>query len=106
MQCPVTCTPNLDAKCMTLCRSAHHLSLLLTSMRQCLPLDIGLQLITGTSWLTSLRGCLTSVLDEAKGTCKEVEHRMRGGDGCGEGSSQEEAKLRDKTDWTMSVATR
>lgn len=78
-------------------------------MRQCLPQDISLQLLKGAHWLRSLRDCLTSILEEAKGECEGIEHRMRGET---DGSSSQDdvvkklAELRDKTDQTMSMATR
>ena len=83
-------------------------------MRQCLPQDVSLQLLEGASYslVQSLRGCLTCILDEAKGECKGIEHRVRGGGGTDDGgSSQNETKkglieLRDRTDQTISTANR
>ena len=79
-------------------------------MRQCLPLNVKLQLLEDTNWLGSLRACLTSVLEEAKEECRETEDMMRGRELEVRESSPREnkvlAKLRDKTDWTMSIATR
>ena len=74
-------------------------------MKHCLPVDVSLELLTGTSWSVSLRASLTSVLEEAKGRCTHVERRMRGR---GDGRSEEEEgelldKLREKTDLRMSV---
>ncbi len=80
-------------------------------MRQCLPQDVRLQLIEDVGWIRSLKGCLTSILDEAKGECEGMECRVRGGEGTDGGWSQNEAKkglteLRNKTDWTISMANR
>ena len=82
-------------------------------MRQCLPQDVNLQLLKGAgySWVQSLRGCLTCILDEAKGECEEMEHRVRGGGEADDGSSQGVAmegltELRDRTDQTISTANR
>ena len=77
-------------------------------MRQSLPEDISLHLLQGAaSWLGCLRGCLTSILEEAKGESEGMERRLQE---AGEHSLKDEDKrsseLRDKTDWTMSMATR
>ena len=98
-------TKNFDTIVM-LFRSVDHLSLLLSSMKQCLPQDISLQLLKGASWLRSLQGCLTSILEEANGVREGIEHKMRG-EPDGNLLQEEDKKLAglmDKTDWTMSMA--
>lgn len=90
---------------LILCRSMRRLSFLLASMRQCLPQDISLHLLKGANRVKCLRECLISILEEAKGESEEIEHRIRGeaDNGC---CRDKLAERRDKTDWTMSMATR
>lgn len=74
-------------------------------MKQCLPQDVSLQLLKGASWLRSLQGCLISILEEAKGVCEGIEHRIRGeADGNLVQEKDKLVELRDKTDQAMSMA--
>ena len=84
-------------------RSTRQLCLLMSAMRQCLPIDISLQMLTDTKWCVSLQASLTSILEEAKEGCSSVECRMSRLPS--KGDSEQLAELRDKTDWKISVVT-
>ena len=84
-------------------RSTPQLSLLLSAMRQCLPIDTSLQVLTDTKCCGSLQSCLTGILEEAKERCSSVECRMNGLSS--EDDNRRLAEVRDKTDWRMSVVT-
>lgn len=84
-------------------RSTRQLCLLLSAMRQCLPIDISLQMLTDTKWCVSLQASLTSILEEAKKGCSSIECRMNRPSP--KGGNKQLAELRDKTDWRMSIVT-
>ena len=85
-------------------RSTRQLCLLLSAMRQCLPIDISLQMLTDAKWCVSLQASLTSIVEEAKERCSSVECRMNRLSS--KGDNKQLAELQDKTDWRMSVVTR
>lgn len=89
-------------------RSFHQLSLLLVSMRRGLPLDVNLEILTGSSWCVSLKTSLTSLVEEAEERCSSVRHGMSRSSESGWLREDEEDKrlldeLRDRTDLRMSM---